>query len=122
MQWYSYSKTGDFDKPRFVVHRRDVECGGFEYEYCFAEYEYRFAEYDTNRKHQSLESFFSHSMQFAKRKLRVFPHLIPRPLRLPWEVKGSYDYMGIRFFLLLCVSHAIPSHGHRGPCYGVDVW
>ena len=91
MKWSSYSKTGDFDKPRFVVHRRDVDCGGFEYEY-------RFAEYDTNRKHQSLESFFLHSMQFAKRKLRVFSHLIPRPLLLPWEVKGSYDCMGIQFF------------------------
>jgi hypothetical protein len=33
-------------------------------------------------------------MQFAKPKLRVFPHLIPRPLLLPWEEKGSYEYMG----------------------------
>jgi hypothetical protein len=23
-----------------------LDCGGFEYEYCFAEYEYRFAEYE----------------------------------------------------------------------------
>ena len=37
---------------------------------------------------------FSFSMQFAKRKLRVFTHLIPRPLLLPWEVKGSCDFTG----------------------------
>ena len=55
MQWYSYSKNSDFDKLRSVDHRCDVDCGGFEYEYCFAEYEYRFAEYDANRKTQPIE-------------------------------------------------------------------
>ena len=65
---------------------------GFEYEYCFAEYEYRVAEYDTNRKTQPRASLlFSHPRQFAKHKLRVFTHLIPRPLLLPWEEKGSND-------------------------------
>ncbi len=33
---------------------------------------------------------------FAKHKLRVFPHLIPRPLLLPWEEKGSYEQSGFR--------------------------
>ena len=46
MQWYSYSRNSDFDKPRSIVHRCDEDCGGFEYEYCFAEYEYCFAEYE----------------------------------------------------------------------------
>ena len=61
---------------------------------------------------------FSFSMQFAKRKLRVFTHLIPRPLLLPWEAKGSYEKSRLRskhytnafavFFASsrLCVSHA----------------
>ena len=35
-------------------------------------------------------------MQFAKHKLRVFSHLIPRPLLLPWEAKGSYERKGFR--------------------------
>ncbi len=35
-------------------------------------------------------------MLFAKYKLRVFPHLIPRPLLLPWEAKGSYERKGFR--------------------------
>ena len=35
---------------------------------------------------------------FAKHKLRVFPHLIPRPLLLPREEKGSYDFMGFAVF------------------------
>jgi hypothetical protein len=50
MQWYSYSRNSDFDKPRSIIHRCDEDRGGFEYEYCFAEYEYRVAEYDTNPK------------------------------------------------------------------------
>ena len=53
MKWYSYSKTADFDKSRSIAHRCVVDCGGFEYEYCFAEYEYRVAEYDTNRRNQT---------------------------------------------------------------------
>ena len=101
MQWYSYSKTGDFDKPRFVVHRRDVECGGFEYEYCFAEYEYRFPEYDTNRKSHPRASLL---VLHAVRKTltaRVSPPHPPTPSP-PLEEKGSYVFMGLWFSLRLC--------------------
>ncbi len=77
---------------RSVVHRCNDDCGGFEYEYRFAEYEYRVAENDTNSSNKPRASLlFSHPMQFAKHKLRVFSHLIPRPLLLPWEAKGSDD-------------------------------
>ena len=38
MQWYSYSKTADFDKPRSIGHRCDDDRDRFEYEYRFAEY------------------------------------------------------------------------------------
>ncbi len=61
MQWYSYSRNSDFDKPRSIVHRCDEDRGGFEYEYCFAEYEYRVAEYDTNRKPSRERLFSSHT-------------------------------------------------------------
>jgi hypothetical protein len=56
-------------------------------------------------------------MWFAKRKLRVSTHLIPRPLLLPRAQKWSYDWLGFRsehctngfavFFVSsrLCVSH-----------------
>ena len=67
----------------------------------------------------------SYPMLFAKQKLRVFPHLIPQPLLLPREVKGSYDFMGGEVFfasLLLCVTQRSPrtaSEGHAtGLCYG----
>ncbi len=33
-------------------------------------------------------------MQFAKHKLRLFPHLIPRPLLLPREAKVSNESQG----------------------------
>ena len=33
-------------------------------------------------------------MQFAKHQLRMFPHLIPRPLLLPREEKGSNEMHG----------------------------
>jgi hypothetical protein len=65
MQWYSYSKNSDFDKLRSVDHRCDVDCGGFEYEYCFAEYEYRVAEYDTNRKTQPLARLYFFRTPFS---------------------------------------------------------
>ena len=57
-------------------------------------------------------------MWFAKRKLRVSTHLIPRPLLLPRAQKRCYDRLGFRsehctngfavFFVSsrLCVSHA----------------
>ncbi len=60
-------------------------------------------------------------MLFAKHKLRVFPHLIPQPLLLPWEVKGSYDFMGVEVFFAALRDSAFPSHGLRGPCYGDEL-
>ena len=62
MQWYSYSKTVDFDKRRSIGHRCDEVCGGFEYEYCFAEYEYRVAEYEDEPQDSISRAFllFSH--------------------------------------------------------------
>ena len=132
MQWYSYSRNSDFDKPRSIIHRCDEDRGGFEYEYCFAEYEYRVAEYDTNRKTQPRASLlFSHPRQFAKHKLRGFTHLIPRILLFPRAgtrsvtkklLRSKHDISWFAVFfasLLLCVSHTHPSHGLRGPCYGV---
>ena len=41
--------------------------------------------------------YFSKSMRFAKHKLRVFTHLIPRPHLLPWEEMGSNELMGNSF-------------------------
>jgi hypothetical protein len=33
-------------------------------------------------------------MQFTKHQLRMFPHLLPRPLLLPREAKGSNESQG----------------------------
>ena len=95
MQWYSYSKTADFDELRSVDHRCDGDCGGFEYEYCFAEYEYRVAEYDTNRKSLPRASLL---VPYAVRKTqtaRVSPPHPPTPSP-PLEEKGSNAFMGFR--------------------------
>jgi len=79
-----YSKTADFDQLRSIGHRCDDDCGGFEYEYCFAEYEYRFAEYDTNRR--NLAPRASLLALYVVRKThtaRVPPPHPPRPLLPP---------------------------------------
>ena len=79
MQWYSYSRTADFDKLRSIAHRCAVDCGGFEYEYCFAEYEYRFAEYDTNRRNQTLAVVNSFIVLDVVRKTQTARVLPPHP-------------------------------------------
>ena len=131
MQWYSYSKTADFHQLRPSGHRCDDDCGGFEYEYCFAEYEYRFAEYDTNRKNLAPRASFL--ALYAVRKthtLRVPPPHPPTHFTPPGG-EGELRIVGVALQALhkrdlvlfaslqLCVSHAHPSHGLRGPCYGV---
>ena len=78
MKWYSYSKTAAFDEPRSIVHRCNDDCGGFEYEYCFAEYEYRVAEYDTNSSNQP-PSVSSLLAPYTVRKTQTASVLPPHP-------------------------------------------
>ena len=65
------------------------------------------------------ERVFSYHMLFAKHKLRVFPHLIPRHLFLPGEEKGSNDFMGFWSSLLLCVSQRSPRTATEGHATGL---
>ncbi len=112
MEWCSYSRNSDFDKPRSIVHRCDDDCGGFEYEYCFAECEYRFAEYDTNRKTQPLErSFSSRTLLCSSQNTNCecFPTSSPGPFSSPGRRRGVAISWGIRSkhhtngFCFLCV-------------------
>ena len=121
MQWYSYSKTDAIDKPRSIVHRCDVDCGGFEYEYCFAEYEYRVAEYDTNRKTQPRATLLVPHAVRKTQTARVSPPHPPTPSP-PLEEKGSYVFMGIG-----CVPLARPQRAMLRGCamglwYGDALW
>ena len=65
------------------------------------------------------ERLCSYPMLFAKHKLRVFPHLIPRHLFLPGEEKGSNDFMGFWSSLLLCVSQRSPRTATEGHATGL---
>ena len=96
MQWYSYSKNSDFDKLRSVDHRCDVDCGGFEYEYCFAEYEYRVAEYDTNHKNQTtiVSPFFAPHTVRKTQTARVSPPHPPTPSP-PLGGEGELRFQGV---------------------------
>ena len=135
MQWYSYSKTADIDKPRSIVHRYDDDSGGFEYEYCFAEY-------DTNRKLHPQAILLEHHAVRKTKTARVSPPHPATPfppagrrreVALSWGSGPHSNTKGFAVFFaswLLCMSDTFPSHGHRGlmlpgcargPCYAMAV-